>query len=325
MQKKDDGHHHIINKNQVDTRKNGPNSHHPLVEAEIDGVHMGVLGDGSPFMGLRGLARMCGIDHSGLLRFANNWGDEVSKPRGKVILRLILEQGHPGDLLYTRFVGKYGDTHAFPDAVCMAILEYYAFEAGANSTDDAKRNFRILARKSFRDFIYQSCGYDPANAVPSLWQPFHDRASLLHNTVPEGYFGVFHAIHDLFITLGQNGLHTDQSFVPDISVGMAWSKHWLSISGDELYGARIRYEHDYPSSYAQAKSNPQEPWAYPEMALGAFKKWFREDYIKGGRLTGYLSSQVKKKDLPAPFANAALTAFGLPANAPRIEQRKRIA
>lgn len=111
--------------------------------------------------------------------------------------------------------------NASPNTMCMAILEYYAFEAGGYETEQARHSFRRLARKSFRNFIYQQCGYNPANGMPSLWQPFHDRASLPHNTVSEGYVGIFHAIHALFTTLGQNGIHTDQSFVPDISVDMA--------------------------------------------------------------------------------------------------------
>lgn len=33
-----------------------------VVEKEVDGVGMGVLNDGTPFLNMRGLARMCGVD-----------------------------------------------------------------------------------------------------------------------------------------------------------------------------------------------------------------------------------------------------------------------
>jgi hypothetical protein len=284
---------------------------------------MGVLDDGTPYLTLRGLANVCGIDHAPLLRFANNWGDEVTKPRGQKVLSLLQAQGHSGDILYLRVVDDRGEAlSAFPDAVCMAILEYYAFEAGRYCTDTAKDSYRLLARKSFRDFIYDQCGYNPANAVPALWQPFHDRVSLLYNTVPEGYFGIFHAIQDLFVALGHHGIHTDQHFVPDISVGRMWSAHWVQIDGDTTYGARIRYDHDYPPSFPQAASNPQEPWAYPEMALGVFKRWFRENYIRGGQLERYLSSQVTKRALPRPFVDKTIAALTRgAANTPRIGKR----
>ena len=55
----------------------------PVTEVEVDGVQMGVLSDGTPYLTMRGLARMCGIDNSVLVRLANNWGEEKTKPRGK--------------------------------------------------------------------------------------------------------------------------------------------------------------------------------------------------------------------------------------------------
>ena len=43
-------------------------------------------------------------------------------------------------------------------------LEYYAYEADKrNQTVEAKRNHRLLARKSFREFVYQAVGYKPVN------------------------------------------------------------------------------------------------------------------------------------------------------------------
>lgn len=319
MQNKQVGHHPISLSNQRDRVRNDDFGHRPIVTVEVDGIEMGVLDNGTPFLTLRGLANVCGIDHAPLLRLANNWGDEVAKPRGQKILALLHSQGHPGDFLYFRTLGKNGEQiNAFPDDVCMAILEYYAFEAERYCTDSARRHYRLLARKSFRDFIYKQCGYDPATAVPALWQPFHDRVSLLHNTVPAGYFGVFHATQDLFVTLGQNGIHSDKSFLPDISVGIAWAIHWKRIKGDEQFGVRVRYDHNYPASYPQSESNPQEPWAYPEMALGEFSRWFRENYIAEGKLETYLKGRSSKKPLPREFVNKVLLAFKPAVNDARI-------
>ncbi len=315
MSRTKNGQHPTSVKYQPVTRVGGQFEQHPpdslasAVQTEVDGIQMGVLTDGTPYLSLRGLARMCGVEASSILRLANNWGVEVSRPRGRTIYRLLSEQNHPADLLYIRIAGQFGDEHAFPDAVCMALLEYYAFEAGANCTQDARKNYRVLARKSFRDFIYQQCGYDPSNAVPALWQPYIDRVSLLHNSVPAGYFGVFHATQELFVTLGQNGIHSNNRFLPDISVGIAWSAHWKHINGDEKYGARIKYGHNYPVSYPQADSNPQEPWAYPESALGEFSRWFRESYIAEGKLENYLKGRNSKKPLPIEFVDKALLAF----------------
>jgi hypothetical protein len=45
------------------------------------------------------------------------------------------------------------------------------------------------------------------------------------------------------------------------------------------------------------------------MALGEFKKWIREAYIKGGKFEKYLSSQVAKRALPPSFAQLAVAAY----------------
>ncbi len=147
----------------------------PVTEVEVDGIQMGVLSDGSPYLTLRGLARMCGIDHAPLLRLTNNWSEEQSKPRGIKIKELLAVQGHKGDSLYVRTKTKGVETHAYTDAVCMAILEYYAFEATQGSSEIALKNYRLLARYSFRSFIYNRCGYDPDKHIPDSWKNFHER------------------------------------------------------------------------------------------------------------------------------------------------------
>lgn len=194
----------------------------------------------------------------------------------------------------------------------MAILEYYAFEAKQADNETAQKNFRLLVRHSFREFIYKGCGYEPAQKLEPVWRNFHDRVSLNFNVVPDGYFSVFKQIADLIVALGQGGLHIHDSFVPDISVGQCWGRHWTSIGGDLLYGPRIHYKHNYPEYYPQAASNPQEPWCYPEMALGEFQRWFRVTYVKGGRLENYLQTKVKDATLPVAFVKQAVAMLAAP-------------
>jgi hypothetical protein len=54
--------------------------------------------------------------------------------------------------------------HILPAAVCMAMLEYYAFEARAGN-EKAAQSYRTLARKGFTDFIYAPLGLRSALAV----------------------------------------------------------------------------------------------------------------------------------------------------------------
>jgi hypothetical protein len=290
----------------------------PVLEKEIDGIGMGVMSDGSAYLTARGLARMCGVDHTKILDVANNWSSEQFKPRGTKIANLLQDQGYESSALFVPADIDGSTHHAFPDQVCMAFLEYYAFDAGAqvqpSTRDHALRNYRLLARSSLRAFIYTQVGYDPSNRIPSVWKSFHDRVSLTYNNVPDGYFSIFKEIADMVVSMIQSEVPVGEKTVPDISVGLTWGKHWTACGNDEEYGQRVKYEHNYPEYFSQSVSNPQECWAYPDSALGAFRKWMREIYFKT-KFPNYIEGQVAKHSLPPSIAALAIEAV----NPKRIE------
>jgi len=177
----------------------------------------------------------------------------------------------------------------------MAVLEYYAFDAKQGSAETAQKNYRLLARSSFKAFIYKAVGYNPETQLATGWQQFHDRVSLVYGAVPNGYFSVFKEIADIVIRLGHAKMHIDHEFVPDISVGIHWGKHWVRSGFELVFGLRKKYEHNYPSYFPQAISNPQEPWCYPDAALAEFRRWVREEYMKKGKFDAYISTKVHDK------------------------------
>ncbi|MGE7139171.1 hypothetical protein ACQKIE_16210 [Luteibacter sp. NPDC031894] len=270
--------------NQIVIKADGSIEHHPqgelfaVREVEVDGIQMGVLNDGTPYLTARGLANMCGIDHSVLVRMANNWREESEKPRGRKISQVLAAQGHAGSSLYLRTIRNGTETHAYTDAVSMAILEYYAFDAEQGNNTVALRNYRILARASFRKFIYDACGYDPNPSISESWKNFQERV-LLNDQVPHAYFSVFREIADVVIHIIRSGCSVDDHTVPDISVGLTWGKHWTAISGDTKYGDRQKHPHVYPEWFPQAAVNPVEAWVYPLSALGDFRLWLYETYV----------------------------------------------
>ena len=113
----------------------------------------------------------------------------------------------------------------------------------------------------------------------------------------------------MIVTLGQAGLHIDSSFVPDISVGQHWSRHWIAKGCDNTFGQRIKFDHNYPEYFPQALSNPQESWCYPEEALGEFRRWFRETYVGENKFKSYIEAKVKEKKLTVSFAQLAIGAY----------------
>lgn len=266
----------------------------PVKEVEVNGVQMGVLNDGTPFLSLRGLARLCGVDHTTLLPLTTNWENEKNKPRGKKINELLRENGFNGDVLYSVVGGgAFGDTHAYPDAVCMSILEYYAFDATQADSTTARTNFRLLARQTLRDFIYRSVGIDPRNPVSGAWKCFQERI-ILNDKIPAGFFSVFREMVDITVPLINAGFELGPRTVPDISVGIRWSNHWKKNNLGERFGDVQKHPHVYPEWFPQNKAGPVPANIYPEDALGEFRRWLREEYVPKG-FKEYLADKVQQK------------------------------
>jgi hypothetical protein len=281
-------------------------------QTEIDGVGMGVLTDGTPFLTNRGLARLCGVNSGRISELAANWDSPTPMSITAQVKKILQDRGaavpeHP----YIEIKQRSGTFHAYSDVVCLAVLEYYAFDAGSGVREQAQKNYRLLAGKALHDFIYTQLGYDPNHNLPEAWAQFHARVSLTYNAVPFGYFSIFKEIADMIVTLGEAGLHINSDFVPDISVGQAWSKHWADKNLEEKYGERIKWEHNYPQMFPQAKSNPQYPWAYPDAALPEFRRWFQEEYIGDGKFSKYINTKIKAKELSPSFAQQVTKVYDL--------------
>lgn len=270
---------------------------------EVDGLEMGVLEDGTPFLSSRALARLSGVVPSAILGWLPSFSDSSARPRDVKLRELLAKQGHTGPLqVKADQEGVLVNAHS--DAVCMAVLEYYAFEAGSGVTEQAINAFRFLARRSLREFIYTSVGYDPRALVPELWQHFHDR--LLLNPVPSGYFSVFREIADVLVSSIRAGLNVDAHTVPDISVGQAWAAYWKSIGGEVRFGQRVKYPHVYPHPSPQAGAEI-EAWIYPVRALGEFRAWLQGVYLPE-KYPRYIETKVRSGALLESRAELLLAA-----------------
>lgn len=280
--------------------------------ARVDPFGMGVLSDGTPFLTQRGLSVLCGVENAHIGTISNQWHDPVPKPRINKVRDILARNGHHLESAHTevRIGGK--TVYAYREEISLAVIEYYAFDAGQFCQEEARDNFRILARKGFRDAIYESVGYRPARDLGDQWQAFHDRVSLVYHSAPDGYFSIFKESAEVTVTLGQSGVLSSESLIPDISIGQCWSRHWNDNQLSKAYGERLEYKHYYPSYFPQAASNPQTPWCYPEAALGEFKRWLREDYINGGKFRSYIGGQLQRKQIEASSAQQALAAYKLP-------------
>jgi hypothetical protein len=226
------------------------------------------------------------------------------KPRIKAIKSILQTIGKIpyNDHIVVAHAGK---THyCYPADVCLAVLEYYAFDAGQNCQPKARANFRLLAGSKLRDLIYSHVGYDPSGV--HQFTKWHERIALNYKSAPNGYFHVFNEAHTIIYELILAGAEIDKNFVVDISIGIHWSKYWAESGLEQQFGDRDKYPHHYPDSHPQSKSNPQSSWCYPLAALGAFREWLQSEYLEGGKFSSYLKGKVAKGELPPSIAQLAI-------------------
>lgn len=278
-----------------------------LVRKVIDGVEMGLLPDGTPYLTGQGLARLCDVAASTVINQKDQW---AAGKRDNKLARLLMEQGFDEPELFTPIDG--GAAHAYGERVVMTFLEYYAFDS-PNPSTKARERYRVLSRAGFKLFVYTQLGYDPDNQVPVEWREFNDRVRL--HSVPSGYFSCFQELAGVMLTALRNGLKLDHRTIPDGSVGIAWAKHWVDSKLEERFGPRQKYEHNFPDYFPQAASNPQDMNIYPVDALGEFRRWMDQVYLPTN-FPKYIRGKVAKGLLPASSAELLLDAVKPPAALP---------
>lgn len=251
-------------------------------EGVFNDIEMGVLENGIPYLTQNGLARICGVNRTNIADIATEYAQcfasgVFTRGRMEFISTYLQQAGYREPVLFIPIMRNGSVHYAFPDIVCMALLEFYAFESQTASNATAQQYYRELARVGLRDYIYGALHYQPEDP----WRHYHDRVSLIQSTgaVPDGYFIVFNEIAGLMVDLITAGLVVNMYTVPDISVGSCWAKHWSARGLSEKFGERVKCAHHYPDDFNQAASNPQMIQAYPNDALPEFRRWFRHEYL----------------------------------------------
>lgn len=278
-------------------------------DTERGGIGMGVLSDGTPYLNQRGLATLCGVQNAHIGTISSQWSDPDEKPRIRAIKTILDKAGYAAESPHVEILHGGRTYFCYPAEVCLAVLEYYAFDAGANCQTEARDNFRMLAGSKLREMIYSQVGYDPSGVNVAKFEKWHERISLNYQSAPKGFFHVFNEAHTVIYELIMAGAKIDEKFVVDISIGQHWSKHWKDSGLDKLHGDRGKYPHCYPDSHPQSKCNPQESWCYPLSALGAYREWLQDIYIEGGKFSAYLKGKVAKGELPPSIAQLAIGAL----------------
>ncbi|MGQ0456528.1 MAG: hypothetical protein ACT4OU_05645 [Hyphomicrobium sp.] len=271
--------------------------------AEVDGIGMGVLADGTAFLTGRGLARLVDIENLHIRTISQEWNDDPPKPRIAGIKEILSKRGLIAPSAHIETTDGVRTIHAYPSEICLAILEFYAFDA-PKPREAARNNYRILAGKALQDLIYSQVGYDPTGRRSEPLRKWHERIALNHQSAPKGYFSIFNEAHTIIYELIMAGAQVGEKLVPDISIGSCWAEHWKANKLGDKYGDRNKFPHRYPDDHPQSKSNPQTANCYPLEALGEYRRWLQEEYLEGGKFAGYLAS--KKQLIPPSVAQLAI-------------------
>lgn len=291
----------LYNKNKIEKNDVLPNTAEQqdlfksAVEKEVDGIGMGVLENGIPYLTQRGVAKLCGINTARMTEMMEEYNNELETSRIIKLKEILLQNEYLEKNLYFVVSSENKRYYAYPEPVCMSFLEYFAFYS-KNPSQDARNNLIKLAKKTFRDFVYISVNYSPEKKYLKEWKYFLDRVDLNFDVVPDGFFSAFREQAGLTATLIRNKVIVNDKTIPDISVGQCWSPYWIKNNFNEKYGERKRYEHNYPDYYPQSMSNPQDPWSYPNEALAVFRKWFYDEYI-ASKFPSYLLKKVGEQAL----------------------------
>lgn len=228
---------------------------------------------------------------------SSQWSEAEEKPRITAIKSVLAKAGFTAAAAHVEITYKGRVHYCYPAEICLAILEYYGFDAGANCQDKARDNFRLLAGSKLREMIYSSVGYDPTGANSNKFDKWHERLALTYHSAPKGYFHVFNEAHTVIYELIVAGAEINEHFVVDISIGQHWSKLWSDMDLQSQYGERAKYPHHYPDDHPQSKSNPQESWCYPLAALGHYRQWLQDTYIEGGKFSAYLKGMRRTRSI----------------------------
>ena len=215
------------------------------VEKSVDGIEMGVLENGMPYLTQRGLSKMSGASRRAIFDITKEWEEKINDPiigkgRNDFLREYLIKNDYRESSLYLNIIRARSTHFAYPEIVCMAILEYYAFEA-QNPNADAVANYRRLARYGLQKFIYDALQYVP----PDKWRYFYDRVSILKDSAPPEHFILFQETTSLVVDLINADLTVNDKTLPDISVGITWGKYWEDLSLGEKFGPRIRVRTHY--------------------------------------------------------------------------------
>jgi len=146
---------------------------HVIAYGEHEGMGMGLLSNGEAYLTQRGLAALCGVQNAHIGTISRDWHED--RPR---ILTIRARLARYGDFRETphrvlTFQGRR--LYCYDLAVCQAVLDYYAVDAGSKTQDEAQENRIRFRGNGLQTFITGNVKH-PIVAGPLRFLPVRNAA-----------------------------------------------------------------------------------------------------------------------------------------------------
>jgi hypothetical protein len=119
---------------------------------EHDGMGMGLLSNGEAYLTQRGLAHLCGVQNAHIGSISRDWHED--KPRINLIRERLARNGAVPDLPHRVLSFDGHRLYCYDLAVCQAVLDYYAVDAGQKAQGDAQENRIKYRGDGLKSFIF---------------------------------------------------------------------------------------------------------------------------------------------------------------------------
>jgi hypothetical protein len=119
---------------------------------EHDGMGMGLLSNGEAYLTQRGLAHLCGVQNAHIGSISRDWHED--KPRIHLIRERLARNGAVPDLPHRVLSFDGHRLYCYDLAVCQAVLDYYAVDAGQKAQGEAQENRIKYRGDGLRNFIF---------------------------------------------------------------------------------------------------------------------------------------------------------------------------
>lgn len=136
---------------------------------EHDGMGMGLLSNGEAYLTQRGLAHLCGVQNAHIGTISRDWRED--RPRVLAIKARLARYGDFRDRPHRVLVYQGRRLYCYDLAVCQAVLDYYAVDAGPKTQDEAQENRIRFRGDGLKTFIQSQVMPAKTEAVPLRFAP----------------------------------------------------------------------------------------------------------------------------------------------------------